>query len=296
MLVANPIHSIPTVAIATVDDDHQMIDLWLHGKSENTVQAYQRDVACFMIYLKGKTLQLVTLNDLQGFHRELLDAGESLTTVNRRMSAVKSLLKFGHRIGVLAVDVGHALQLRTPEDTKSSRILRESEVMRLIHGYRGSDRNRSILEFLYVTGCRVSELVNLTWEQCQSLDDGKARVRIFGKGNKTRWVLLPESVWNQLKTLKGDRPLTDPVFISRKGSQLARSQINRIVQDAAKQAGIDRNVSPHWLRHCHCSHALKGGADINLVASCVGHSRLETTKQYLHVDPSDSSGLHLSGY
>jgi integrase/recombinase XerD len=111
--------------------------------------------------------------------------------------------------------------------------------MKLIHNFKGSNRDRLILKFLYATGCRVSELVALTWENCQSCDDGKGKITIHGKGDKTRIILVSAEVWAEVLQMRTDRTLKDAVFPSRTGKALTRSQVNRIVAAAAIDAGID---------------------------------------------------------
>lgn len=293
MLAVAPITSSLAPSIATVGSDSQLIDLWLHGKSKNTADAYRRDVDYFLAFIESKPLQLVTLNDVQAFQDALTDRGYSEGTIKRRMNAVKSLLRYGHDLGALAVNAAKPLKVRKGKETLSERILTESQVMKLIHNFKGSNRDRLILKFLYATGCRVSELVALTWENCQRCDDGKGKITIHGKGDKTRIILVSAEVWAEVLQLRTDRTLKDAVFPSRTGKALTRSQVNRIVAAAAIDAGIDQSVSPHWLRHSHATHSLKRGAPLNLVQKSLGHSRLDTTSVYLHASPDDSSGLYL---
>src|SRR5690606_21296856 len=108
-----------------------------------------------------------------------------------------------------------------------------------------------------------------------------------------RTVLMPESVWKALMSLCGDEKDGHPVFRSRKGGHLHESQVWRIVRRAAERAGIDKNVSSHWLRHAHASHALDRGAPIHLVQATLGHSSIATTGKYLHARPTESSGSYL---
>lgn len=283
-----------TYSIATVGSDQQLIDLWLHGKSRNTQQAYRRDIDYFLAFIDGKPLQTVTLNDVQSYDIALRQQGYAEGTVKRRLNAVKSLLKYGHELGALAVNAAKPFKVRKGNDRLSERILTESQVQRMIHGFKGTERDRLILKFLYATGCRVSELVGLTWESCKTLDDGKGEITIHGKGSKTRIILIGAELWEEIVRLRGDRGLKDAVFPSRTGRPLTRAQINRIVTAAGEDAGIDKAVSPHWLRHAHASHSLKRGAALNLVQKSLGHSRLDTTAVYLHASPDDSSGLYLS--
>lgn len=293
LTVSTPI-AITTATIATVEGDQQLINLWLHGKAKNTIDAYRRDINYFLAFIGGKPLQNVTLNDIQAYDAALREQGYSEGTVKRRMNAVKSLMRYGHELGVLAVNASKPFKVRKGSDRLSERILTESQVQRMIHGFQGSERDRLILKILYATGCRVSELVGLTWQNCKTLDDGKGELNIHGKGDKTRTILVSAEMWDEVVRLRDGRSLAAPVFPSRTGRSLTRVQINRIVAEAAEQAGIDKKVSPHWLRHAHASHSLKRGAALNLVQKSLGHSRLDTTAVYLHASPDDSSGLYLA--
>lgn len=292
LAIREPI-AITTPAIATVEDDQQLIEMWLSDKSANTREAYRRDANYFLAFLDGKPLQVVTLNDFQAYRQALKQQDWAESTIHRRLNAVRSLMTYGHRIGVLAVNVTTAEKLKKPKDSISQRILPESTILKMLHTYKGSDRNRAMLFFLYGSGCRASELVGLTWADCQEEDNGNARITIHGKGGKTRVILVGAEVWQMVKPLKGDRALSEPVFSSRQGKRLSRTQVHRVVKAAAKQAGIEKPVSAHWMRHAHASHSLKRGAPINLVQDSLGHSSLDTTKIYLHASPDDSSGLYL---
>ena len=120
------------------------------------------------------------------------------------------------------------------------------------------------------------------------------QITVFGKGGKTRTVLLKPKVWHQLQSLKGEAKTADPIFRSRKGGHaLDASQVRRIVYAAAQAAGLDRKVSPHWMRHAHASHALDRSAPIHLVQATLGHASVATTGRYLHARPTESSSLYL---
>jgi site-specific recombinase XerD len=118
---------------------------------------------------------------------------------------------------------------------------------------------------------------------------------VFGKGGKTRAVMLPVSMWRELVALRGEATDDDPVFRSAKGGALDPSQVHRIVKQAARRAGLPPAVSAHWLRHAHCSHALDRGAPAHLVQATVGHSDLRVTSRYAHARPGDSSANYLRG-
>jgi integrase len=114
------------------------------------------------------------------------------------------------------------------------------------------------------------------------------------KGGKTRAVVVSAATWAELVALRCEAGPDEPVFRSRKGSALDPSQVHRIVRAAAKRAGLDGDVSPHWLRHAHASHALDRGAPLHLVQATLGHSNVATTGLYLHARPSESSGRYLA--
>lgn len=277
---------------ASTGSDEQLIGLWLHGRSANTIRAYRADVERFRAGA-GKPLAWVTLADLQKFADGL---GELQPASSYRiLSAVKSLLGFGHRIGYLPFDIGRALRLPPVRNRLAERILPEADLHRMLHG-EPNPRNRAVLTLLYASGIRVSELCELSWRDLQPATGG-GQITVFGKGGKTRAVQLPASVW---KLLIGMRPAKagaeDPVFLSRKkkhGGRLQPLAVLRMVRQAASRAGIAAPVSPHWFRHAHASHALDRGAPIHLVQATLGHASITTTGRYLHARPKDSSSRFL---
>ena len=270
------------------DADGQLVSLWLHGRSPHTQRAYRADVDRFLAFV-ARPLPAVTLGDLQAFADSLEDLAPSSRA--RTLAAIKSLLAFGQRTGYLPLNVGAALKLPTAKNTLAERILSETQVHRLL-ALEPNHRNQVLLRLLYVAGLRVSELAALKWRDLQPRDDA-GQVTIFGKGQKTRVVLLPISVWRELERL-GRRPAHAPVFASRRGGgHLHPTAVERVVWRAARRAGIEGKVSPHWLRHAHATHALDRGAPIHLVQATLGHASVATTGRYLHARPTDSSARYL---
>lgn len=278
-----------TALISNSPPDTHLVALWLHDRCPNTQRTYQAAATRFLAQT-DKPLAGVTLADLQAFADSL--AGLAPATRGKVLSAVKSLLAFGHQLGVLPVDVGRALHLPARKDTLAERILPEADVQRLL-ALEPDRRNRALLRLLYAGGLRVSELCALAWRDCQPRDEG-GQVTVFGKGGKTRAVLLPASVFGELVALRGQASAEAPVFRSARGGHLDRSQVLRIVQAAAQRAGITARVSPHWLRHAHASHALDRGAPIHLVQATLGHASIATTGRYTHARPSASSASYLA--
>jgi len=272
--------------------DDQLIALWLHGRSPHTQRAYRADIQRFLDRA-GKPLDKVTLADLQQFADSLADLAPA--SRYRALSAVKSLLAFGHRLGYLPFDVGRVLRLPAVRNRLAERILPETDLHRIL-SLETKPRDRALLILLYASGIRVSELCGLSWRDLQANGNG-GQVTVFGKGGATRAIQLPASVWKLLNGLRGPEAAPhDPVFSSRKaknGGRLRPLAVLRIVRKAAERAGIELPVSPHWFRHAHASHALDRGAPIHLVQATLGHASVATTGRYLHARPNDSSSRFL---
>lgn len=273
------------------ESDQHLIELWLHGRSEHTQRAYASDSKRLLDSV-AKPLRQITLGDLQQFASDLSSEGLEPSSVYRTLSGVKSLFAFGHRLGYLPFDVAAPLRLPALREKLSERILEETDVLKMI-ALENMPRNKAILLTFYASGFRVAELCSLKWSDLQSRDKA-GQLTVFGKGSKTRTVLIPQKVWNTLQALRGDANDNAPVFKSRKKSgHLDESQVWRIVSKAAKRAGLEKAVSCHWLRHAHASHSLNAGAPIHLVQATLGHSSIATTGKYLHARPSDSSANYL---
>ena len=270
--------------------DLQLLDLWLHGRPSTTKRAYRADANRFLAHVT-KSLLNVTLVDVQAFSDALDYQALQPSSRHRMLSAVKSLFAFGHRIGYLAFDVAKPLRLPPLRDKLSERILSEAEVQRMLALER-QPRNHALLYLLYSSGVRVSECSALRWRDLQARTEG-GQITVQGKGGKTQFILLPASVWQILLSLPRSFSDDAPLFPSRKGGRLHPSQILRVVQAAARRAGITKMVSPHWMRHAHASHALDRGAPIHLVQSTLGHASISTTGRYLHARPTASSSHYL---
>jgi len=272
--------------------DQEFITLWLGTKvSAHTKRAYRAEADRFRA-ATAKPLGWVTMMDLQAYAETLGQGSLKPASQNRALTAIKSLLSFGHETGYLPFNVGAAIPLRPARETLAQRILEESAVAKLIEA-AAVGRNRVLLKLLYASGVRVSEVCGLKW--CDALSRQESgQITVFGKGGKTRTILLKPKVWEQLLCLKGDARAVDPIFRSRKGGgPLDTSQVRRIVYAAAKKAGLEQKVSPHWMRHAHASHALDRSAPIHLVQATLGHASVSTTGRYLHARPNESSSLYL---
>jgi integrase/recombinase XerD len=271
-------------------NDEHLIAMWLHGKSVGTRRAYSADLAGFLDHVR-LPLRDITLSDVQAYQDTL--AGLATASQARRIASVKSLLTFGQKTGYLTLNVGAPIKLPKIKGTLAERILDEDSVLHMLTLER-NPRNKALLRLLYLGGLRISEVCELKVRDLQPRGDA-GQITVFGKGGKTRAVLLKPSIWKDLAMMRGHDG-DAPVFRSREGGgHLDPSQVHRIVKIAAKRAGLSDAVSAHWLRHAHVSHALDRGAPAHLVQQTVGHASLATTSRYAHARPSDSSSRYLPG-
>ena len=270
--------------------DEQLIQLWLHGRSKHTIKGYTNDIKLFRQQV-NKSLQTVTLQELQNYTDYLNEQDYAPTTIKRMLCAVKSLFSFGHRIGYLQFDTGKPLRIPTPKESISERILTQDEVFYMFEVAK-NPRDKMLMMLLYYTGLRVSEISGLRWSNFQKRDK-TGQITVQTKGNKTNVILLPVHVWDKLCQFRNGASEDSPLFISRKGNPLCVGQIQRIVRSIALKAGITGQVSPHWLRHSHASHALENGCPIHLVQKQLNHSNIATTGKYLHARPTESSSKFL---
>ncbi|MCY3629108.1 MAG: tyrosine-type recombinase/integrase [Rhodothermaceae bacterium] len=287
-----PVSSQPS---SQANDDMHLISLWLQGKSSRSQEAYSHDIEQFVDFV-DVPLSDVKLQHFWDWVDHLKEKGALPATQARKLAAVKSLFSFAHRIGYLLFNVGAAVTLPNIPEKLSERILTEADIQQIL-AQASTLRNRVLLKLFYASGARVSELSRLYWGAVIARNDNQqGQITLLGKGNKTRTLVVPTSVWKELMELKSKTEATEPnqpVFRSRKGGPLSRQQIWRIVRNAAKSAGFDQNISPHWLRHAHASHALNHGAPVHLVKESLGHQSLTTTSKYAHARPDESSSKYI---
>jgi len=266
--------------------------LWLEeGLSENSRSAYARDLRGLAAFLQaqGRALDQAVESDLLAY-AAARHANSKASSANRRLSSFKRYFRWALREGRVAQDptlrLGAARQpLRVPK------VLGEAQVEALLAAPPADTaaglRDRAMLELLYATGLRVSELVNLP-SVGLNLRDGLVRVR--GKGDKERLVPLGEAARDALQTyLAGPRAellagvRSELLFVSNRGGPLRREVFWRLIKRYALLAGIGQSLSPHTLRHAFATHLLNHGADLRSVQLLLGHADLSTTQIYTHV-------------
>lgn len=271
---------------STTDD--LLVSMWISRKSSAATQKqYRRCYGQFAGFV-GKPLQEVNYNDLVSWAGALTGAKNSQKVA---ISAIKALFTFAQKIGYIRVNPAVMIEAPKAKETLAERILTEDEILRMIHKTE-KQRDNVLLRVLYASAGRISEVCGLTWTDVKANSDS-GQVTLFGKGGKTRAVKLSKATWQVLQALRSGASDDKPVFVSQKGGRLDETQVHRIVKQAAQRASIVGNVSAHWFRHSHASHALDRGANIALVRDTLGHSSLAVTSRYMHVKPNESSALHL---
>lgn len=269
--------------------DAGLVDLWLGNyRSPHTRRRYAADARAFLLFV-GKPIAQVVMRDVQAYGASL-DAGSNATAA-ARLTGVKSLISFAHRIGYVPFDVAAPIQLPVAQDRLAERIVSEFDMQRML-GLERHPRNAAIIRLLYHTGIRISEACALCWRDLTPRDEG-GQLSVMGKGSKTRPVLLRASIWDRINALRGSAGPDGPVFRSRKGGSLEPRQMHEIVKRAARRANLP-DVSAHWFRHSHASHSLDHGCPPHIVQATLGHSSLSTTSRYVHVRPGDSSSRYLT--
>lgn len=282
---------VPAASQAHIDNFIEM--LWLEkGLSEHTQQSYRTDLNKLAIFCNNqgvKDISLLSTETLQDYLAYRHDKGLSTRSTQRAMSAMRAFFVFliGQQVRI-DNPVSSLANPKIPKSLPSS--LSESQVEDLLNAPNPEDpiecRDKCMLEVLYATGLRVSELISLTLDQV-SLQQGV--VRVVGKGNKERLVPLGEDAIDWLLSyIKSARPVlatkqSDVVFLSRRGQQMTRQTFWHRVKYYAVKAGITQHLSPHTLRHAFATHLLNHGADLRVVQMLLGHSDLSTTQIYTHV-------------
>ena len=274
--------------------DSTTLDLWLNSQtSPHTRSCYRRDADRLLAHV-GKPLNAIGLGDLQDFDQSLVKAGLAPVSRVRTLAAIKSLFSFCCRTRYLPANPAKELTLPPYEQRLAERIVAEEDVQRLL-AVDMPLRDQVLLQLLYTAGLRVSEACGLRWRNLSARGEA-GQVTVFGKNGRTRAVALPPEVWKMLNKLQKSAEKGTPVFASRSGQPLDRGRVRVILREAAEKAGVagkTPQISPHWLRHAHASHALDHGAPIHLVQATLGHSSVATTSLYLHARPGDSSARFL---
>ncbi|MBN2559949.1 MAG: site-specific tyrosine recombinase XerD [Phycisphaerae bacterium] len=273
------------------------------GLAQNTIDAYGRDLREFIDLLDdrdARSISDLTTLVVRAYLVRLSERHLALSSIARHLVSVKMFLRYLFIVGLMAEDVASLLE--TPKQWQNlPHTLRPRQVDAILSAPQAGEpfyaRDRAILELLYATGMRVSELAALG---IRDVNLNVGYVRCLGKGNKERVIPIGAYAMDALReyisglrtTLTGSAGSVDALFVSRTGRAMDRTNIWRLVSRYAAAAGITGPIGPHTLRHCFATHMLEGGADLRIVQELLGHADVSTTQVYLHVDTSRLKAIH----
>ncbi len=257
--------------------------------SENTQEAYERDLDLFCSFIKEKDLR-GDQKSAVAFLQSLRDRGYASSSCARNMIALKVFFRFLFREGYSTLDEGRFLD--SPKLwQKLPEVLSEEDIKKIIHSCAGKSaqdiRDKAIFELLYGTGIRVSELCSLS-----IYDVADQSITVKGKGDKER--LLPlgpqalDAVDRYLTCVRCryESEMNSSLFVTNRGRPLDRINVWRMVKQRAKNVGITKEISPHTMRHTYATHLLNGGADIRVIQELLGHAHISSTDKYTHLSRS----------
>ena len=254
--------------------------------SDNTLKSYQNDLKDFDMYFKGN-LKNITYNDIQDYLKTIQD--KTSRTINHYITVINSFYSFLVSDG--EIKENPCTNIKSPKlEKKLPVFLTEEEVDKLLDINLNTPydyRNKAMLELLYATGLRITELCNL---KITDVDSNNALVRVFGKGKKERILPVSDYALSYLETyVKYYRneilreKISDYLFISNSKTKITRQGFFKIIKKECKRVGIEKNVSPHVLRHSFATHLLKHGADLRVIQELLGHEDISTTQIYAHL-------------
>ncbi|MCI2930274.1 MULTISPECIES: site-specific tyrosine recombinase XerD [Staphylococcus] len=263
------------------------------GLSENTIGAYRRDLKKYQLYMQEQKIAHIDFIDRQTIQEclgSLIDQGASAKSIARFISTIRSFHQFALREKYAAKDP--TVLIETPKhEKKLPDVLDVEEVIQLLetpdltknNGYR----DRTILELLYATGMRVTELIQIEIDDVNLI---MGFVKVFGKGNKERIIPLGDTVIEYLDTYINNvrsqllkKTVTNVLFLNLHGRPLTRQGIWKLIKQYGLRANINKTLTPHTLRHSFATHLLENGADLRAVQEMLGHSDISTTQLYTHV-------------
>ncbi len=284
----------------------ELRDFLLHlaserGLADNTLHAYRRDLNDVSAYFQSreKSLNGGDADDFRSYLQNQRRAGQSTRTIARRVAAIRVYLRYRREQGQQDVDP-ILVQLERPKPESSlPKILGRAQVDTLIAAPDPKSflfsRDVAILELLYASGLRASELCDL---KARDVNLHVGCVRVLGKGMKERIVpfgrAAAEAIGHYLLECRPrlERQISEQLFLSRTGKPMERIGLWMLVEKYGRKSGLLKSISPHVLRHCFASHLLSGGADLRVVQELLGHSDISTTQIYTHVDQTRLKTIH----
>lgn len=263
--------------------------------SEHTAKAYCADILDFLIWLDEENCTDVTFQKVREYLHFIQKFQYKKTTIARKISSLRTFYKYLYR--EKKVDTNPASNLNSPKRPKSlPKFLSTYEVEQILNNVKidtpAGFRNKTILELLWATGMRISELSGLNFEDL-NLEENE--IKVFGKGAKERIILVSERAKSYLQRyIDSARPLvakgyevnndeTSPVFINNTGYRLQPKTVRNVINDIVKKIDLPKHVTPHVFRHSFATHLIENGADLRIVQELLGHASISNTQIYTHI-------------
>lgn len=275
--------------------------------SKHTAKAYCSDILSFLIWLDENSCENVDFSKIRDYLHFIQKFNYKKTTISRKIASLRTFYKYLYREH--KTESNPATNLNNPKKPKSlPKFLTPDEVEQILNNIRietpSGYRNRTILELLWATGMRVSELAGLNFGD---LDLEKNEIRVFGKGSKERIILVSDRAKGFLQRYiesardlipKGfpcpDKSENSPVFINNTGYRLQTKTIRNVINDVVEKISLPKHVTPHVFRHSFATHLIENGADLRVVQELLGHSDVSTTQLYTHISKKRLKEVYFS--
>lgn len=279
------------ISITRANTDKDLVLSWLYSKpSTLTRHRYLKSYEQWLSF-SNLTLKEAKVEDIQDYRTMLEMKGYKPATISQKLNSIKSLFTYAVKVGYIAMSPCVVVKAPVVHDQISTKLIALEDVKKLIEGAR-CHRDGLIIKLLFSLGLRVSELVKMRWDDFYFLSGGEVKVRIIGKGNKKRELLVPTYMYQELlKIREVDNPWVFHVPLHH--TPLRTNTVFYIIKKIALKVGVNEDVSAHWLRHSHATESLRKGCDLSLLMQSLGHSSITTTQKYLCLRETEGSSSYI---
>lgn len=272
--------------LTNANTDEQIIILWLNDKKSSTQKTYAANIRTFLEFITTPLREL-KIEEIQAYQAHIESLGYRPSTLKSKMAALKSLFSFGTKLNYFIFNLPQALRSRyNVRDTINERYC-DKEAILLFFDAIDDDKFKCLFLLQYRLGLRNAEACTLRWSDLR----GNV-LTVLGKGDKTRFVTVPDDLLTELNKLY--HPRDTFIFETRNGKPYDTSKSRRAIKKYAAKAGITTNISCHWLRHSHATHALRAGVHIDILSKSLGHSDVAVTSRYLHTQAGECSSAYVN--
>lgn len=280
------------ISITRANTDKDLVLSWLYSKpSTLTRQRYLKNYEQWLSF-SNLTLKETRVEDIQDYRTMLEMKGYKPATISQKLNSIKSLFTYAVKVGYIAMSPCVVVKAPVVHEQISTKLITVEDVKKLVEGAR-CQRDGLILKFLFALGLRVSELLKMRWDDFYFLPGGKVKIKVIGKGNKKRELLVPNDMYEELLMIReGDNPWV--FHAPLRHNPLRSNTVFYMIKKIAKQVGVSEDISAHWLRHSHATESLRNGCDLSLLMQSLGHSSITTTQKYLCLREAEGSSSYIN--